>query len=120
MATHADTAKSSPAEAAKSSPAEAAQVAQETMRRYLDESVTLGRTYLGVWTATAQANLRATFDLQNVALQVSRGLFDSAVQANRVWLDQAADSLCKGQDATAKVITASLGLVESALPNGRA
>lgn len=99
--------------------AEAAQAAQEAVRKYLDESTTLGRSTLTTWAATTQAGLRTAFELQNATVQASRALFDSTIQANRAWMDQAAESMRKSQEVTAKLVAAGFNLVESATQNGR-
>jgi len=98
---------------------EATAVAPSAIRHWLDESGALGDTYTRTWGALTQAGLHGAFGLQNAAVQASRSLLDSAVQANRAWLDRSAESVHQGQDATARLATASLGLVELVLPRHR-
>ncbi len=110
MTTTADTMRSS---------TEAARVAQDAARRYMEESAAIGRTYFNAWSATAQAGLRTAFDLQNTVIQASRTMLDATNQANRNWFDQTVESVHKGQDATARLMTAGLDMVDSAMPRTR-
>ncbi len=110
VTTTADTMKSS---------TEAARIAQDAARRYMEESVTIGRTFFTAWSAGAHAALRTAFDLQNTAIQASRTMLDATNQANRSWFEQAADSIHKGQDATARLVSAGIDMVESAMPRAR-
>ncbi len=96
------------------------QATQDTLRQYVTESTALGRNYLSAWSTAMQTSLRAAFELQNASLQASRAMFDSSVQMGRSWLDQAGESVRQSQEATAKLVNASLGLAESAWPNGKA
>ncbi len=98
---------------------EVAKVAQDAARRYMDESASIGRTFVAAWGATVQAGLRTAFDLQNAVIQASRTILDASAQANRNWFDQGADSMRKSQDATAKLMASGLDMVESIMPKAR-
>ncbi len=108
--TNADTVKNS---------SEAARAAWEAARRYMDESATIGRTYISAWTASAQAGLRTAMDLQNAMIQASRTVLDAMAQANRSWFDQSAESVRKAQDATARFVAAGVDMMDSAMPRPR-
>jgi hypothetical protein len=99
------------------STAEAPKAAQDAMRRYMAESTSIGRSYITVWSATAQANMRAAFDLQNATMRAWRAIFESAVKTNPAVFDQVAESVRKSQDATIKMVAAGFSLMESALPS---
>jgi len=98
---------------------EVTSVAPNAIRHWLDESGALGDTYTRTWGALTQAGWHSAFDMQKAAVQASCSLVDSAVQANRAWLDRSAESVHQGQDAAAKLAVASLGLVELVLPKHR-
>jgi hypothetical protein len=109
-----------PAETKDNGTVEAVKVAQDVARRYMDESASIGRTYFNAWAATAQASMRTAFDLQNTMMQASRSVVDAAAKANRDWVDQAADSMKKSQEATAKLMAAGVDVIETAMPKPRA
>lgn len=109
-----------PADTKENGAVEAVKVAQDAARRYMDESAAIGRTYFNAWAASAQASMRTAFDLQIAMLQASRGVVDAAAKANRDWLDQAADSVKKSQEAAAKLASAGVDVIETAMPKPRA
>lgn len=98
---------------------EATKLAQDAARRYMDESVAIGRTYFTNWTAAAQVGMRIAFDVQNAMVQASRSIMEASAQANRSWFDQGTESVRKGQDATAKMVAAGFDAMTSAIPKAR-
>src|SRR3989304_1191759 len=86
------------------------QATQDTLRQYASESAALGRNYLTAWGAAMQTSMRAALEPQTASLQTPRAVFDSSVQMGRSWLDQAGESVRQSQEATAKLVNASLGL----------
>jgi hypothetical protein len=101
----------------KGMPPDSASLAQDAFRRFVDDSTALGRSVFAAWSAASQASLQASFELQNASLQASRALMDSGVKASNALLDQATDSVRKGQEATTRIVTASLNLADSAWLN---
>lgn len=109
-----------PVETKDNGTVEAVKVAQDAARRYMDESASIGRTYFNSWAATAQASMRTAFELQNTMMQASRTVADAVAKANRDWIDQAAESIKKRQEAEAKLMAAGVDVVETAMPKPRA
>lgn len=107
------------ADAKKTSAVEEMRVAQDAVRRYMDESESISRMYFDIWAATSQATLRTAFELQNTSIQAWRTMLDSTAQANRGWIEQAAESVRKNQEATGKVMAAGFDLMESMLRSAR-
>lgn len=103
-------------ETMESSTIEATKLAQDAARRYMDESATIGRTFFANWAASAQAGMRMAFDVQNAMVQASRTMAEATTQANRTWMDQAADSVRKSQEATAKLVAAGFDAMGTAMP----
>jgi hypothetical protein len=104
---------------AKDATTEAVKIAQEAARRYLDESLAINASYLNAWTASANAALRSSFEMQNAGLQAWRTVFEAGLQANRSLFDQTIELVRKNQDVTAKIVATGIGLAESAFPRGR-
>lgn len=103
-------------ETMESTTIEATKIAQDAARRYMDESAAIGRTAFANWAASAQAGLRVAFDVQNAMLQASRTIMEASAQANRVWSDQAVESIRKSQDTTTKMVAAGFDAMGSAMP----
>jgi hypothetical protein len=91
--------------------------AQDALRHYLDELTEIAHTYFTVWNATAQAGMRATFDLQNAWVQAGKTMLDTTTQAGHAMLDQWASSLQQQQTATTNLVAANGRLVEASLPS---
>jgi len=106
-------------DATKGSPAEAMKVAQDAVRRYMDESEAISRMYFDIWAAATQAAMRTGFELQNSSIQAWRSMIDSSAQANRGWMDQTTEMVRKSQDASGKVMTAGIDLMESMIRSAR-
>lgn len=96
---------------------EATQIAQDAVWWYVDQAAVIGRNNLALWAAASQAGLRTAFGLQNASVEIWRALFDSAVQADRTWFDQATASVRRGQDATLQLVAAAFGLSRPSCPS---
>jgi hypothetical protein len=56
------------------------------------------------------------FDVQNAMVQASRTMAEATTQANMAWMNQAAESVRKNQEATTKLVAAGLDAMGSAMP----
>jgi hypothetical protein len=106
-------------EKAKKSAVEAAQWTQDAMRRYMDESTDIGRATMSLWLAATNSSIKAVMQQQTAAIKAVRMMADANAQANREWLDQAAETWRMAQDTTTKIVDASNEVIESMIPAAR-
>jgi hypothetical protein len=106
-------------EKAKKSAVEAAQWTQDAMRRYMDESTDIGRAAMSMWLSTTNSSIKAVMQQQTAAIKAMRMMADANAQANREWLDQAAETWRMAQDTTTKIVDASNEVIESMIPAAR-
>jgi hypothetical protein len=95
---------------------QAAQAARDALRSFLDQTVSLGQSYLALWKDSAQATLRGAFHFQNASLQASGALLERVPAGDRHWLEQASEAARTGQDAAAEIVAATFAALASALP----
>jgi hypothetical protein len=72
-----------------------------------------------MWLATANSGIKVMMQQQTAGIKAVRMMADANAQANREWLDQAAETWRMAQDTTTKMVDASNEVVESMIPAAR-
>ncbi len=106
-------------------------VARNEMVRYYPRTTTKDKSheaggvfastqaFLESWSIVSQANLKLALDVQDSTLQTTRILFDTAMLAQRNWIDQVAGAAEIGQGTVAKFTHPNLDLLRFTLPGSR-
>jgi hypothetical protein len=92
---------------------ETAQAALQASRQYFDLGVKLNRDLVGLWSASAEANLQTAFDAQNAALVTGKSAIDSWTSLTNDAFRRWADLAREAQSVTLKSYQAGNKLFQS-------
>jgi len=79
---------------------ETAKASMDAAGSLFDETSTIGRDFLGTWSAQSEAAIKAAFDAQNAAIDAGLGLFDLSLNGNRKAVAQFSEIVKRTQKAT--------------------
>lgn len=92
---------------------ENAQAALAASRRYLDQANQMNRDLFALWTASAQASLQTSFDVQNAAFASGQAFLESSATISKDALLRWADVASQAQAATLKAYQSNAKLFEN-------
>src|SRR5438128_12435148 len=95
------------AEAAKRA-TETAKAATEAVRSYLASSPGVSQRAFAAWAASTEAALKASFGMQNAAIEVGLALSDATATGNREALQRRAEAMHQQQRGTLEAFQAAV------------
>jgi hypothetical protein len=89
---------------------------QEAARQGVEQSYALSKQVLDAWTTSTEAALKASFDLQNAAIEAGQAIIGPAGSPNQALYRQWTDTVRLAQQATLDALDATRRLTKYFAP----